>query len=188
MVEGHVPKGVWVQLPPSALDPPEFLPADFLFLIFWTCILPCSRLFEQYSILEGSMAIFPTDDWLKALMEKLNSDEKYAHIARNWEGDMLFMIEGDGMRQDTTRYYLDLWHGKCRDSFVVQAEQDVKAVFILKAPYGNFVRLLKGELEPMQALLTRKIGVQGNMAILMRNVPTVLDFVRCAREITTAYE
>ena len=134
------------------------------------------------------MAIFPTDDWLIAMMEKLNTDEKYANIARNWEGDMLFLIEGDGTRQDSTRYYLDLWHGKCRDCYVVQSEQEVKAVFTLRAHYGNFVRLLKGELEPMQSLLTRKIGVQGNMAVLMRNVPTVLDFVRCAREITTGYE
>ena len=134
------------------------------------------------------MAVFPTDEWLTALMEKLNSDEKYAQVARNWEGDMLFTIEAYGIRQDSTTYYLDLWHGKCRDSYVVQPEQEVKAVFILRAPYGNFVRLLKSELEPMQALLTRKIGVQGNMAILMRNVPTVLDFVRCAREITSGFE
>ena len=134
------------------------------------------------------MAIFPTEDWLVAMTEKLNTDEKYAQVARNWEGDMVFSIEGDGIRQDSTRYYLDLWHGKCRGSFVIQPEQDVQAVLLLRAPYGNFVRLLKGELEPMQALLTRKIGVQGNMAILMRNVPTVLDFVRCAREITTGFE
>ena len=134
------------------------------------------------------MAIFPSQDWLEALMEKLNSDEKYAQVARNWEGDMLFEIDGDDHRPGMTRYYLDLWHGKCRSSYVLLPEQDVKAVFLLRAPYNNFVRLLKGELEPMQALLTRKIGVQGNMAILMRNVPTVLDFVRCAREVTTGFE
>ena len=35
-----------------------------------------------------------------------------------------------------------------------------------------------------QAMLTRKLGVKGNMAVMMRNVPTVLDFVRCAGEVT----
>jgi putative sterol carrier protein len=39
----------------------------------------------------------------------------------------------------------------------------------------------------MQALMTRKISVKGNMAILMRSVPTVLDFVRCCREVTDSY-
>jgi hypothetical protein len=33
-------------------------------------------------------------------------------------------------------------------------------------------------------MLTRKLKVQGNMAVMMRSVPTVLDFVRCAREVT----
>jgi hypothetical protein len=28
-------------------------------------------------------------------------------------------------------------------------------------------------------------SVKGNMGYMMRNVPTVLDFVRCAQEVTT---
>jgi putative sterol carrier protein len=80
-------------------------------------------------------------------------------------------------------YYLDLWHGKCRNTIVSDGVHELKPVLILKAPYENYLRLLKGELEPMQALLTRKISVQGNMALLMRSVPVVLDFVRCCREV-----
>jgi len=36
----------------------------------------------------------------------------------------------------------------------------------------------------MQAMMTRRLQVEGSMAYMMRNVPTVLDFVRCAREVT----
>jgi putative sterol carrier protein len=120
-------------------------------------------------------------------MEKLNTDERYAQVARNWEGDMVFQIEVGGLLTEPATLYLDLWHGKCRDAFVVDGTRDVKPVFVLKGTYENYVRLLGGELEPMQALLTRKLGVQGNMAVLMRNVPTILDFVRCAREVTDSF-
>jgi len=133
------------------------------------------------------MAIFPTDGWVTALHEKLNTDEKYAQIARNWEGDMIFLVEPGGDILEPVIFYLDLWHGKCRNAYQVEADQEAKAVFTLKAPYDNYVRLLQGDLEPMQALLTRKISVQGNMAVLMRSVPTVLDFVRCCREITDGF-
>lgn len=133
------------------------------------------------------MAIFPTDSWVVALDEKLNADEQYAHIARNWEGDMLFQVDPGGELKETIVYYLDLWHGKCRNAYQVKDGQEAKAVFTLRAPYDNYVRLLQGDLEPMQALLTRKVSVQGNMAVLMRSVPTILDFVRCAREITDGY-
>ncbi|PIW21006.1 MAG: hypothetical protein COW33_00370, partial [Anaerolineae bacterium CG17_big_fil_post_rev_8_21_14_2_50_57_27] len=57
--------------------------------------------------------------------------------------------------------------------------------FVLKATYDNIARIMKGELDPMQAMLTRKLQVQGSMAYMMRNVPTVLDFVRCCRDVTT---
>jgi putative sterol carrier protein len=57
--------------------------------------------------------------------------------------------------------------------------------FVLTATYTNISRIMKGDLDPMQAMLTRKLQVHGSMAYMMRNVPTVLDFVRCAREVTT---
>jgi putative sterol carrier protein len=133
------------------------------------------------------VAKFPSPEWLPALVEKLNSDQRYAQIARNWEGDMLVQIDPGGSLNDPIVYYLDLWHGKCRQAHPVGNESSVKAAFTLKAPYESYVRLLKGELEPMQALLTRKLGLTGNMAVLMRNVPTVLDFVRCCREVTDTF-
>lgn len=133
------------------------------------------------------MATFPKEEWAAALKEKLNTDEKYAQIARNWEGDMIFVVEPGGELREPIIFYLDLWHGKCRNAYQVSEGEDAKAVFILKAPYDHYVRLLQGQVEPMQAMLTRKIIVQGNMAVLMRNVPTVLDFVRCCREITDSY-
>ncbi len=130
-------------------------------------------------------AIFPGADWLQAFEQKLNTDERYGQIASKWEGDMYFIIEPEGNLKSQTVMYLDLWHGKCRGSEIVADITSHNPAFTLKAGYVNFARVLKGELDPMQAMLTRKLDVKGNMAVMMRNVPTVLDFVRCAREITT---
>jgi putative sterol carrier protein len=129
-------------------------------------------------------AVFPTAEWLKTFEDKLNSDERYAQIAKNWEGDMYFIIEPEANLPAQTVMYLDLWHGKCRGSEIVAEIGSHNPAFSLKAGYVNFAKVLKGELDPMQAMLTRKLDVKGNMAVMMRNVPTVLDFVRCAREIT----
>ena len=133
-------------------------------------------------------ALFPSEEWLKGLEVKINSDDRYREIAKNWEGDLFFIIEPEGALKEPLTFYLDLWHGKCRDAYTVDASDHPKAVFTLKGSYENYVRLLKGELDPMQAMLTRKLGVQGNMAVMMRSVPTVLDFVRCCREITDHFQ
>jgi putative sterol carrier protein len=129
---------------------------------------------------------FPSPEWLKSLDDKLNSDEKYAHVARKWEGDMYFVIEPQGNLSEGVIYYLDLWHGKCRSTEVVADLATHRPAFTLRAGYHNFAAILQGKLDPMQAMLTRKLDVKGNMAYMMRNVPTVLDFVRCAREVTSS--
>jgi putative sterol carrier protein len=132
-------------------------------------------------------AIFPSAEYIQALKDKLNSDERYSKIAQNWEGDMRLIVEPEGSLRETLWLYFDLWHGKCRDAYIEDQSSTKKPAFILNAPYGNFIKLLSGEIGPMQALMTRKLGVQGSMAYMMRNVPTVLDFVRCCQEITSSW-
>ncbi len=130
--------------------------------------------------------IFPSQEWLKSLEEKLNSDLHYNDIAKNWEGDLVFEILPEGNLKEPLRMYLDLWHGKCRGAeYASDASAHGKPAFILRSPYNNFTAILKGKLDPMTAMMTSKLKVEGSLGYMMRNVPTVLDFVRCAREITT---
>ena len=128
--------------------------------------------------------LFPSAEWLKVFEEKLNNDEKYARIAKNWEGDILFNIEPEGPLPNPMKLYLDLWHGECRKAYIAEEDHQNPA-YVLSAPYTNFARIIKGELDPMQAMITRKLRVKGSMAYMMRNVPVVLDFVRCAQEVDT---
>ena len=133
---------------------------------------------------------FPSADWLKALEEALNSDARYADVARNWEGDLVFDIQpdtGGSSGAPSSLLYLDLWHGKCRSSRVLAPPGDSpKVKFTLRAPRANFLNILGGAIDPMQAMLTRKLIVDGDMIYMMRNVPVVLDFVRCAKSVGVA--
>lgn len=129
-------------------------------------------------------SIFPSLEWVKEFGQKLNTDSHYSQIAKKWEGDMIFSIKPSGPVKDPIFYYFDLWHGTCRKAEVLEG-LSVKSAFVLTAPYENFAKVLMGEIEPMTAMLTGKLSVQGNMAVMMRSIPIVLDFVRCAREITT---
>jgi putative sterol carrier protein len=135
--------------------------------------------------------VFPSQSWVTELIEVLNSDDRYAEIARNWEGDLIFVIEPDEAEEPQARparIYLDLWHGRCRGGRLIdEATEPVpKARYVLSAPRSNFLKILSGELDAMQAMLTRKLRVEGSLAYMLRNVPTVLDFVRCARRVEIA--
>jgi putative sterol carrier protein len=132
------------------------------------------------------MAVFPSEEWLKGLEQKINSDERYSDVAKNWEGDLFFRIEADGNLKEDLTFYLDLWHGKCRKAeYKPDAAAHPNPTFTLTSTYGNITAVLTGKMNPMTAMMTMKLKVQGSMAYMMRNVPTVLDFVRVANEATT---
>lgn len=133
-------------------------------------------------------ALFPSQAWVEALVLVLNGDARYANIARNWEGDLLFVIRPDGDTGEASEtrpshVYLDLWHGKCRSGRYLPPGDAAlpKTAFTLTAVFTHFAAILGGSLDPMQAMLTRRLQVSGNMAYILRNVPVVLDFVRCCR-------
>jgi len=130
-------------------------------------------------------AIFPSEEWLKDLEAKINSDERYQGIAKNWEGDLFFNIEPEGNLKERLTFYLDLWHGKCRKAeYMPQPDAYPNPVFVMSATYNNITAVLTGKLNPMTAMMTSKLKVKGSMGYMMRNVPTVLDFVRVAQEVT----
>ena len=132
-------------------------------------------------------AFFPSPEWIQATKEKFNTDEQYAQIARNWEGDVRLIIEPDGPLSEATWFYWDLWHGKCRDAYVEDPSSTTTPALIIKAPYTNVRKILTGEVGIMQALMGRIVTVKGSMILLMRNVPTVIDFVRCCQESTSSW-
>jgi putative sterol carrier protein len=133
------------------------------------------------------MAIpFPSAEWLEALIAVLNSDERYAKVAKSWEGAIFIIIDPDessGGDGKEFGIYLDLWHGTCRggEYFEVLPENFPDVAFTLRTGNANMRKILRGDLDPMQAMLTRRLRVDGNMGYMLRNVPTVLDFVRCCR-------
>jgi putative sterol carrier protein len=131
-------------------------------------------------------AVFPSEEWLKGLETRLNSDVRYQEIAKNWEGDLLFFIEPDGNLKERLTFYLDLWHGTCRKvDYNPSAGSYPNPTFILTSSYKDITSILTGKLNPMTAMMTSKLKVKGSMGYMMRNVPTVLDFVRVAQEVTT---
>jgi putative sterol carrier protein len=134
------------------------------------------------------MAIpFPSDAWIKALKDVLNADAEYAQIARNWEGDLVFMVESDAASPRPVYMYMDLWHGECRDACELADPVGKKAAFTLAAPLPVFMKIVQGRLDAMQAMMTRQLKVSGSMVYMMKNVPTILKFVKCTQKVDSEF-
>lgn len=123
---------------------------------------------------------FPSEEWVKAAMEEVNRSESYAEAAKAWEGDFYFIADMGGGNIQTL--YMDLWHGKCRDAFVVTDESAKNPVFRMSGPLAAWKKVLFKQLDPIQGLMTGQLKLKGNMAMIMKNVKAAKELVdACAR-------
>ncbi len=130
---------------------------------------------------------FPSDEWVKALCKTLNESEAYAEAAKNWEGDFYFIIEPDAEFKETVYLYMDLWHGKCREAFLATDPSVKDPVFKIWAPYGTWKKVILGQLDPIQGLVTRQLKLKGDMIKIMRNVKAANELVKCCAKVETEF-
>ena len=131
---------------------------------------------------------FPSDEWIKTMMEDLNNSSAYLDAAKNWEGDLFFVIEPGGSLTENVILYMDLFHGKCRSAFEVNGQREqMNPVFVISAPIANWKKVMTKKVDPMQALMTGQLKLRGNMAIVMRNVRAAKELVESCTRIDTSF-
>lgn len=132
------------------------------------------------------MVKFPSNDWIKTFKDELNKNKDYEKVAKNWEGDFLFVISPDNELKKETKFYVDLWHGKCRDAYLLKNNK--KAAFIFKGPYSNWKKVIKKELDPIRGLIRGMFSVEGNSKILLDQTKAAQELVNTASKIPVDFE
>lgn len=133
------------------------------------------------------MIEFATDEWAKALMEKINASEAYAQAAKTWEGDFYFILEANENIPEPVYIYMDLWHGKCREAFATTDPSVKDPVFRMSGPLENWQRVIEKKLDPIQGLLTRQFKLKGDMVKVMRAVKAAQELVNCTTLVPTQF-
>ena len=131
---------------------------------------------------------FGSDQWVQALHNELNTSQAYEDAAKNWEGDFYFVVNPEGAVKDPMYLYMDLWHGKSREAFVVKDENSKKPAFVMSGLYSKWKKVVLAQLDPIQALMTGQLKLKGNMVMVMKNVKAAQEIVRACTRIDTEFE
>ncbi|MHA1370277.1 MAG: SCP2 sterol-binding domain-containing protein [Promethearchaeota archaeon] len=138
------------------------------------------------------MPIFLSEEWINQYVEKLNSNEAYNQAAKTWEGDFFFVVR-DKDNNIIKMGYFDLWHGKCRDAFEVKDFDNPgkDPEFIYDGKLENWKKVLKRELDPIQALMTGKFKLvsksPSGMTKVMRAVKAAQELVNTTTMLQTEF-
>lgn len=133
------------------------------------------------------MATFPSQEWIEDFRDRVNANEEYAHAAQTWEGDFLFVVKPEGDLAEEASFYVDLWHGRCREARMLEPGEEVKTAFTYAGPYGNWVKLINAEIDPIKGLLTGKFRLRGSMMKVMRYTKAAKILVETASQVPTEF-
>ena len=128
---------------------------------------------------------FLSPEWTAAFMDAINASDAYAEAAQDWEGDFYFIAE---LKNGGTHVsYLDLWHGKCRDAYVVEDASAKSPEFEVSGKIPSWRKVIDKKIDPIQALITRQLKLKGNMAKVLRSVKAAQELVNCATQVPTEF-
>ncbi|MHA1378254.1 MAG: SCP2 sterol-binding domain-containing protein [Candidatus Helarchaeota archaeon] len=115
---------------------------------------------------------FPSIEYVEEFKKRINESEKYAKAAATWEGDLMFIIEGEGDLMDEGDkfiLYLDLWHGKCRDLKLMLDEDEKPDVsFKIRGPESVWRSISEEGANAINMIMTNQLQAEGDMNKLMR--------------------
>ncbi len=128
-----------------------------------------------------------SEEWIKEVGRQLNASESYHRSAKDWEGDITFVFEPDAGLTSTLTLFLGLYHGQCTDAALLAGEGDRRPEFVLRGLYSVWRLVIEAKLDPIQAMLTGKLKVRGNLMKIMRYPKAAKDIVTCCTLVPTEF-
>ncbi len=130
---------------------------------------------------------FATDAWIKRLGDECNKSKAYREAAKNWEGDIYFIVELEGLEQEPIYMYMDLYHGQCREAFIPEDYNAMDPEFRISGSLKVWRAIAQKKMDPVKALLTRQLSLKGNMAKVMKNARAANELVNCTTMFETEF-
>ncbi len=117
------------------------------------------------------MPLFPSREWADEAVRLTNADPEVASAADDWEHDFGIVIEAEkGKLEKDFTLHVEPRGGKIARYKVLRDKdelEELEPAYYARAPYSVWKALMKGELDPVEAVLKRRILVEGDLQPLI---------------------
>jgi putative sterol carrier protein len=133
---------------------------------------------------------FASDEWAQAFRAEIESSAAYRRAGAGWKhGALVFAVRAApqlGMK-DAIGLWLDLEGGRCRGARIVSLAEAARAPFCIEGNYADWKAVVRRELDPVKAILTRRLTLRGSLITVMRFVPAAMELVACAQRVPSEF-
>jgi putative sterol carrier protein len=134
--------------------------------------------------------LFPSPEWAAEFKQALDRSAAYKAAGATWtHGAVALVIRKDAAigLPDDIGLWLDLNQGVCRDARIVGNEEAQKAPFCITGEYSRWKSVLRKELDPIKAMMQKKLELKGQMTTIVKYVNASKELVECATQVQTKF-
>lgn len=112
----------------------------------------------------------------------LNESKDYAEAGNGWKGALLMVMKACGEIEDDLKAFVDVEDGKCRGITLLGPNQEPPEEPVMSIIGTMYVwrELAFQERDPIQALMTGVLELDGDMSLAMRFSRAALELARAA--------
>ncbi len=120
------------------------------------------------------MPVFPSRGWAEAAMALVNADPETLAAGRGWRGDFGIVIESEPGKLDQ---HFVAWirpeEGRVAELRVLVDPDDLdefEPAYRIRAPYSVWKGLLLGSEDPVEAIVKRRLRVEGDVQPILERM------------------
>lgn len=133
---------------------------------------------------------FPSDEWAQKFKDAINDSGPYRAAAVAWiHGAVALVVKADpalGL-PEPVGIWLDLDRGVCKEVRVVSDEEAARAPFCISGEYGRWKLVMNRQLDPIKAMMQKKLELRGQMTIIVKFVNASKELVECSTRVPTRF-
>jgi len=118
--------------------------------------------------------LFPSRAWADQAMALFNADPESVAAGRGWTGDFGVVIEAErGKLERHFVAYVAPRNGRIDELRILLDPDDLdelEPVYRIRAPYSVWKGLLQGTVDPVQAIVQRKLRVDGDVQPILERM------------------
>ena len=134
---------------------------------------------------------FPSPEWVQAYKTAINANPNYRTAAKDWTHGVVAMVVKAAPElgiPDDLAMWLDVHQGECRETKLLSRKDADGAAFVIEADYPMWKQVIRGELDPIKAMMQGKLKVtKGLMPTLVKYVHSNRALVESASKVDTKF-
>ncbi len=136
------------------------------------------------------MARFPSEEWVSAYKDAINSNSAYKAGGANWDKGVVALLckakPDVGIAEDVG-IWLDLHKGECRGARIVTAAEALAAPFCITGDYARWKQVIRKELDPITGMMRGALRLKGDLPTIVRFVSASKALVQSAGMVVTEF-